>query len=108
MDSEDLVLICTVQSPTEAELIRSALKSVGIACQIGGEGQAGFAGVFEIDLLTHASDVDEARKYLRKLRREKLQRKKKRAEKRKAKAEGKPSEAIQELPPRKRPPSAPK
>ena len=108
MDSEDLVLVCTVKSPTEAELIRGALKAVGIKSQIGGEGQAGFSGVFEIDILTHASDVDEARKYLRKLRREKLARKKKRAEKRKAKAEGKPSEAIQELPPRRKPPSAPK
>lgn len=101
MDSEfNLVTVCTVKSATEAEIIRSALQAVGIACQIGNESQAGFAGVFEIDLLTHANNVDAARKYLRKLRREKLQRKKKRAEARKAKASPPDtSEAIQEKKP---------
>ena len=103
MEAEfNLVTVCTVQSATEAEIIRSALQAVGIACEIGNESQAGFAGVFEIDLLTHANNLDAARKYLRKLRRQKLQRKRKRAEARKAKA-AETSEAIQEMPPTRKP-----
>jgi Putative prokaryotic signal transducing protein len=101
MPSEDLARVCTVKNPTEAELVRSALKAVGIACEIGGEGQAGFAGVFEIDILARADDIDAARKYLRQLRHEKLERKRKRIAARKARASG-TSEAIQELPPRKK------
>jgi hypothetical protein len=104
MANEDLITLCTVQTSTEAELIRNALKSVGIACEIGGESQGGFAGVLQIDVLIHESDADEARKYLRKLRREKIARKKKRLEAKKAKEAGASSEAIQELPPRKKPP----
>jgi hypothetical protein len=104
MHAEDLVSVCTVQSPTEAELIRNALKSVGIACEIGGETQAGLAGVLAIDVLTHANDAKEARKYLRQLRKEKHERKKKRVEARKAKAATDVSEAIQEKPPREQPP----
>jgi len=42
MEPEDLVPVYTVSNPTEAELVRSALESVGITCQIGGEGQGGF------------------------------------------------------------------
>lgn len=103
MDAEDLALVCSVKNYTEAEMIHNALKSVGIASVIGGEGQGGFAGVFEIDILAHASDVDAARKHLRKLRREKLQRKRKRAEAKKAKGTS-PNlrEAIQDKPPRHR------
>src|SRR6516165_10980846 len=86
MESEDLVTVFTVKSPTEAEMVRNALKAVGIACEIGGEGQAGLAGVLQIDILVHASDAGAARKYLRTLRREKVERKKKRAQARRAKA----------------------
>jgi hypothetical protein len=103
MESQDLVTLCTVNSPTEAELIRSALQAVGLTCEIGGEGQAGFAGVFSIDIMTKADELTEARKYLKKLQREKVERKKKRVAARKAKAEG-TSEAIQELPKGKKPP----
>ena len=106
MEPEDLVSLCTVQSAPEAEMIRAALESVDIACQIGGEGQAGFAGVFAIDVLVHESELSSARKYLRKLRREKLERKKKRAEAKKLKQAGGSSEAIQVKPPRKTPPLA--
>jgi len=102
MEPEDLVPVYTVSNPTEAELVRSALESVGIACQIGGEGQAGLAGVLEIEILVHASDKTAARKHLRTLRREKVERKKKRIAARKAKADG-TSEAIQEKPPHKPP-----
>jgi hypothetical protein len=105
MDSEDLVSIYTVKSATEAEIVCNALKSVGIAAQVGGETQAGLAGVLEIDILTHASQAHEAKKYLRQLRREKKERHQRRVAARKAREAGAApadtgsSEAIQELPP---------
>jgi Putative prokaryotic signal transducing protein len=100
MDPENLVSVCTVNNPTEAEIIRGSLESVGIACQIGGESQAGLAGVLEIQILTHESDAVEARKYLDTLRQEKMERKKKRVAARRAKeASADTSEAIQENPP---------
>ena len=109
MEPDDLVSVCTVNNPTEAEMIRNSLRSVGIACEIGGSGQAGLSGILEIQVLTHESDAANARKHLRLLRREKVERKKKRIAARKAKAETPPptgsSEAIQEKPPRKMPPA---
>lgn len=111
MDDQELVTVCTVNNLTEAEIIRAAFQAEGIACQIGGEGQAGLAGVLSIDVMTHASDTKKARRLLRDVRHEKIERKKKRIAARKAKAEGKTpsSEAIQELKPstdirKKRPP----
>ena len=103
MEPEDLVPVYTVNNPTEAELVRGALESVGIACQISGESQAGLTGVLEIEILVHASDKTAARKHLRTLRREKVERKKKRIAAKKAKAVDKTSEAIQEKPPRRPP-----
>jgi len=101
MDAEDLVSVYKVNNPTEAELIRSALQSVGIDCTIGGESQAGLAGVLEIDVMVHAGDAKEARKYLNQLRHEKIERKKKRIEAKKARADhGEDvSEGIQEMRP---------
>jgi len=100
MDEQDLVTVCTVKNLAEAEIIRGAFESAGIACKIGGEGQAGLAGVLEIDVLTHASDIKKARKLLREVRHDKIERKKKRMAAKKAEAEGQPSsEAIQEMKP---------
>jgi hypothetical protein len=100
MERKDLVTVCTVTSPTEAEIIRGVLQSAGIACEIGGEGQAGFAGVWAIDVLARAGDADKARKHLKQLKRNIRLRRKRRAQAKKEKAAGKPSEAIQELKPR--------
>jgi hypothetical protein len=101
MDSDDLVSVCTVNNPTEAELIRNSLRSVGIASEISGENQAGLAGVLQIDILTRESDAGKARKHLRTLRKEKVERKKKRIAARKAReAAADTSEAIQENPPK--------
>jgi hypothetical protein len=101
-DKEDLVTVYTVNSAPEAEMVRAALESVGIPCQIGGETQAGLAGVLEIDILTHVSDVEKARQHLKLLRKEKRERKHRRAEARKAReaeAHTAPSDAIQEMKP---------
>ena len=102
MEQNDLVTIYTVNSPPEAELIRGALQSAGIPCTIGGESQAGLAGVLSIDILVSATDAVKARKHLKQLRVEKKERKKARVEKRKAREADKGSEAIKEM---KKPPS---
>ena len=94
MDDQDLVCLCTVQSPTEAEIIRAALQGAGIACQLGGEGQAGLVGFMAIEVLTRASETKKARKLLRQVRAEQVERKKKRVAAKRA-----ASEAIQEVKP---------
>ena len=100
MDRAELVPICTVTNPMEAEIIRAALESAGITCQIGGESQGGFAGVLKIDVLTPASSVRKARRYLRKLKLIVRQdRKKSRDESKAAKKQGEMNEGIQELNP---------
>lgn len=99
VENQDLVTVCTVTSAAEAEIIRGALESIGINCSIGGEGQAGLAGVLEIDVCTPIEDADRARKHLKLLRREKHERKKAQIEKRRAKEADNSSEAITELKP---------
>ncbi len=61
MDSQEPIVIYTVTDPTQAELIRNALHEEGIVCEISGESQGGFSGVFEIQILTKALDADRAR-----------------------------------------------
>ena len=99
MDRKDLVTVMTVQNPMKAEIIRAALQSAGIPCEIGGESQAGLAGVLGIDLMTQVGDLDRARTHLRKLRKSIKLRKKRRAEAKQAKADEalKAKDAIQEL-----------
>lgn len=104
MADQDLVTIATVKNPTEAELIRGALESIGIQCMIGNEGQAGFAGVFEIDVQVPEADAERARKELKALRREKKERKTAARQRRDAKKSDQGSSAIQELKPK--PPSS--
>ena len=98
MNRKDLVTICSVPTSTEAEIIRGVLEATGIACQIGGEGQAGFAGVLQIDICTQAEDAREARKHLKRLKRTVRLRRQRRAEKKRKPplTEGS-SDAIQDL-----------
>ena len=95
MEGNDLVSIATVTSPTEAEIIRGALQAAGIACEIGGEGQAGFSGIWSIDILTREADARNARKHLKLLKKGVRERRKRRAAAKKATTES-PSDAIQE------------
>jgi hypothetical protein len=67
MDSQEPIEVYTVTDPTLAELIRNALHEEGIVCEISGEGQAGFSGVFDIQILTKASDADRARRIIAEL-----------------------------------------
>lgn len=65
MDANELVTVYTVNDATEAEIIKNFLNAEGIACQIGGEGQAGLTGVIEISILVKALDADKAEKLIR-------------------------------------------
>jgi len=64
IDPDELVSIYTVNEPTQGELIKAELKTEGIACEVSGENQAGFAGVLRIDVLVRARDADRARKFI--------------------------------------------
>lgn len=63
-DPHELVTVYTVNEPTLAELLRKELVMEGIRCEIGGENQAGLAGVLSIDLMVEAVNADRARKFL--------------------------------------------
>jgi hypothetical protein len=64
MEADDLVSVYTLTDPNKAEILRGALESEGIVCELGGEGQAGFTGIWEIDVLVKAIDADRARKII--------------------------------------------
>lgn len=64
MDANELVRVYTVNEPTLAELIRAELHGEGIACEVSGENQAGFAGVITIEIFVRAQDADRARKFI--------------------------------------------
>ena len=66
MDARDLISVYSCINAGEAEVLRNALQSEGIACRIDGEGQAGLAGVLELRLLVRAIDADRARAYIEK------------------------------------------
>jgi hypothetical protein len=59
--SDELVTVLTLKSATQAEVIKNALEANGIPCFIEGEGQAGLAGIFDIEVQVKAADADAAR-----------------------------------------------
>ena len=63
---DDIVTVYTTDNATQAEILRAALHGEGIKCKIGGERQAGLAGIgsMEIQLLVRAEDADRARAFL--------------------------------------------
>jgi hypothetical protein len=64
MDENELMTVYTLTDPNQAEIIKAALHAEGIACELGGEGQAGFTGLWEIEVLVRADDADRARKII--------------------------------------------
>lgn len=64
MDANELVKVYTVNEPTHAELIRAELEGEGIACEVSGENQGGFAGVLSIDIYVRARDADRAHAFI--------------------------------------------
>ena len=64
MDASELVKVYTVTDAAQAEIIKGALESEGIPCELGGEGQGGFTGILAIDLMVRSEDVKLARKII--------------------------------------------
>ena len=64
MDANELVTVYTLSDPYRAEIIKDVLQSEGIRCELGGERQAGFTGLLEIDVLVRAIDADRAEKII--------------------------------------------
>ncbi len=64
MDANELVTVYTLSDPYRAEILKDVLQSEGIRCELGGERQAGFTGLFEIDVLVRAVDADLAKKII--------------------------------------------
>lgn len=68
MDPNELLVAYSTDNPHHADVLRGALVSEGIRCQIDGEGQAGLTGmgIMEIKLLVRAEDFDRAIAFLKK------------------------------------------
>ena len=64
MDQNELVTVYTLTDPNRGEIIKGALHAEGIACELGGEGQAGFTGLWEIEVMVRADDADRAKKII--------------------------------------------
>lgn len=64
MEPLDSVTVYKVTDPNRAEIIKSALASEGIHCDLGGENQAGFTGLWEIEVMVRAIDADRAKKII--------------------------------------------
>jgi hypothetical protein len=64
MEQDDLVSVFTLNDPGKADIIKNALEAEGIRCELGGEHQAGFTGLFEIDVLVREADADRALKLI--------------------------------------------
>jgi hypothetical protein len=60
MEADEPVTVYTVNNPYEAEVIKMALHSEGISCELDGEGQAGLSDILEIGILVPARDADRA------------------------------------------------
>jgi hypothetical protein len=65
MEADEPVTVYTVNNPYEAEIIKAALQSEGILCELDGEGQTGLSDIFPIGILVRARDADLAQKIIR-------------------------------------------
>jgi hypothetical protein len=64
VEQNDLVTVYTETDPNRGEIIKGALQAEGIPCELGGGGQAGFTGLWEIDVMVRAEDADRARQII--------------------------------------------
>lgn len=65
MNADDVVTAYTLNDPNEAEVVKMLLRDHNIDCELDGEHQAGFSGVFQIGVLVRSEDVAEAREVIR-------------------------------------------
>ncbi|MCA9216546.1 MAG: universal stress protein [Planctomycetales bacterium] len=63
---DDLLEVYSTDDSTDAEIVRNALRSEGIKCEIDGENQGGFTGLtsMPIRLFVRAEDFDRALKHI--------------------------------------------
>jgi hypothetical protein len=64
MDANEMVSVYRLSDPVKAEILKNALIDHGIRCELGGESQAGFTGLFEISILVRSRDADRARAFI--------------------------------------------
>jgi hypothetical protein len=64
MLADEPVIIATVNSPYQAEGIKTILQAQGISCQLDGDGQAGLSDSHEIVVLVRPIDADQARQLI--------------------------------------------
>ena len=64
MDANEPVVIYTTNNLAEAEIIENMLEGEGIKCELGGENQGSFAGLFDVRVLVRAWDEERARQML--------------------------------------------
>ncbi len=65
LDPDEPVTVYTLSDYYEAEIIKNALQSEGIRCDLEGERQAGLAEVLTIGVVVRAEDADRARRIIR-------------------------------------------
>ena len=64
MDPAEPTVVCSLNDPVKAGLLRAELQAEGIPCEIEGERQAGLTGVLPIRLLVPASQAEQAKEFL--------------------------------------------
>ena len=64
MEPNAVVTVYTLTDANRAEIIKGALQAEGIHCELEGETQAGFTGLWEIEVMVRAEDADQARKII--------------------------------------------
>jgi hypothetical protein len=64
VDTNEPIVLCTTTNPIEAEFLKNLLEAEGIKCELTGENQGSFTGLFDIRLLVRAWDEDRARQVL--------------------------------------------
>lgn len=65
MNMNDPVMVYTLDDPLEAEVVKNALRSQGIPCELDGQRQAALSHVLQIGVLVRAQDADRARRLIR-------------------------------------------
>ena len=65
MDPNEVEVVYTTNDAFAAEVIKNALNSEGIACELAGEGQGGLSTVEDVQILVRAEDVDRALEIIR-------------------------------------------
>ena len=64
MNADQPVVIHATNNLGEAEILKGVLEGEGIKCELEGENQGGFAGIFAVKILVRAWDEERARQVL--------------------------------------------